>query len=88
MVGGTVMNQTCASRRLALAAAIASLVTPLTWSQSNTDDLDKAIDTTSKLVVMITDRLGTEPAFGAGIVFGRDKDRLSGSPSNPVRTSR
>jgi ankyrin repeat protein len=76
VVGGTVMNQTCAARRRVLAAAIASLVIPLNQAHSNTDDLDKAIDTTSQLVVMITDQLGTEPAFGAGIVFGRDKDRL------------
>lgn len=70
------MNRACVPRKLALAAAIASVILPLTRAQNNAGALDKAIDATSQLVVMITDRLGTEPAFGAGIVFGRDKDRL------------
>ena len=59
------MNQASVSPRLALAAAIASVIIPLTKAQNNSDALDKAIDATSQLVVMITDQLGTEPAFGA-----------------------
>ena len=37
---------------------------------------DTELATSLKLVVMVRAQLGAAPAFGAGIVFGREKDRL------------
>lgn len=76
------MNLVGDLRRLAGAAALTSLLIPLSVAQ--TGDLDKAIESTSQLIVMITDQLGTEPAFGAGIVVGRDHDRIYIATANHV----
>jgi len=40
------------------------------------DDFDKELAATLKLVVMVHAQLAAAPVFGAGIVFGREKDRL------------
>jgi ankyrin repeat protein len=43
---------------------------------ASAQNFDKQLTDTLKLVVMIHAQLGAAPVFGAGIVFGREKDRL------------
>ena len=43
---------------------------------SPAQDSDKQLTSTLKLVVMVHAQLGAAPVFGAGIVFGRETDRL------------
>ena len=67
------------STMIVLAAVLASVMIPLGLAQDQAaarKELDKTIDKTSLLVVMLTDQLGAAPSFGAGIVFGRDHERL------------
>ena len=44
----------------------------------------QGIEETSQLIVMITDQLGSAPSFGAGILLGRDHDRLYIATANHV----
>lgn len=67
------------SSRLTLSAAVASVLIPLSLAQDKSDtgeDFDTGVDRTSQLIVMLTGELGAAPTFGAGILFGRDHDRL------------
>src|SRR5580698_8882043 len=68
------MNMVYVLRRLALAVGLTPFL--VASNPALGADLDKDIESTSRLVVMIDNRLGAEPAFGAGIVVGRDKERL------------
>jgi hypothetical protein len=52
---------------------------PLSRAQDVSDtreDFDTGINHTSPLVVMLTGQLGAATTLGAGIVFGRDHERL------------
>lgn len=42
------------------------------------------IDDTSQLIVMIRDQVGGGPSFGAGIIFGRDRERIYIATANHV----
>jgi ankyrin repeat protein len=47
------------------------------WAQTDkTVDFDKELEKTSQLIVMLKVGFSGTPEFGAGIIFGREKDRL------------
>ncbi len=79
MVGGTDMKLACVSKRVAMVAAVSSVLIPFSLAQGGSgirEDFDTGIGRTSQLVVMLTSQIGAAATFGAGIVFGRDHDRL------------
>ncbi len=53
-------------------------------SKSQAEKISNDIEETSELVVMVRDQLGSGPSFGAGIIFGRDHERLYIATANHV----